>query len=577
MSERGAPHGNERTASIGKYRLIASLGRGGMADVYLAVVSGPAGFNKLQVLKLLRPHLAPEPEFVTMFLDEARLAARLNHPNVVQTNEVGDANGNYFIAMEYLEGQPLSRIIREAPKEVLLRVTADALAGLHYAHELADYDGSPLEVVHRDASPHNIFVGYDGQVKLVDFGIAKASTSSSDTMVGMIKGKVAYMSPEQASGTKVDRRSDVFSMGIVLWEALAGRRIWAELSDLQIIHDLALGTIPSLSSVVPDIAPELDAICQRAMTPTREDRYPTAQAFREAILAYLETLPQRPSQEDVGAFVATMFAQKRETIRGLVEQQLRDLQRGGTGLRIVDVETGSLRSGPSFDRNERTPTTGSRPRPSLEPASGRNSALHGGLVASQHPPGIAAASPRPAGRGGRMALIAGGVLLAGAVVGGLVFARSGGIAAPAGVTGGPHLAASTETPSASSAVPTPTAPDPDASGSASAAASAAPSARVEMRFSATPASARLILDDRLLPGNPYTALVEADGATHQLRVEASGFVTDTRDVLFEPNGRVEVALAREASTSKIKPKTGPTTTKGAGGKRAIDKVNPWGE
>jgi eukaryotic-like serine/threonine-protein kinase len=571
VSERGAPHSSERTASVGKYRLIASLGRGGMADVYLAVVSGPAGFNKLQVLKLLRPHLAPEPEFVTMFLDEARLAARLNHPNVVQTNEVGEANGGYFIAMEYLEGQPLSRIIREAPEDLLLRITADALAGLHYAHELADYDGTPLEVVHRDASPHNIFVGYDGQVKLVDFGIAKASTSSSDTMVGMIKGKVAYMSPEQASGTKVDRRSDVFSMGIVLWEAIAKRRMWADRSDLQIIHDLALGIIPTLASALPNVDPALDRLCQGALTPAREDRYASAQAFREAILSYLESRPVRPSQEDVGAFVSTMFAEKRETIRGLVEQQLRDLQRGGTSLRIVDVETGSMRSGPLLDRSERTPSvdTESQARVTIEPSSGRNSAPHGGLVASQHPPDHTAVSPLARRQAGRLGWAVGATLLLGVLLGGGYLVRSAQSRHAVSPTGGPSPLSSAEAPSASAA--------PVTSETAPPVASAAPSAplRVEMRFAAMPASARLVLDDRLLPGNPYTALVEADGATHRLRVEAPGFVTETRDVLFESNGRVELALTKEAAPTKTKGSTPvPKTT---GSKRSIDKANPWGD
>ncbi|MEO6574831.1 MAG: serine/threonine-protein kinase, partial [Polyangiaceae bacterium] len=163
-------------ASFGKYNLFASLGRGGMADVFLSVARGPMGFNKLAVVKRLRAALADDPQFREMFLDEARLAARLNHPNVVHTYEVGDQDGVYFIAMEYLEGQPLNKVIREAVKrnEVFdqcfcARVISDALAGLNHAHELADYDGRPLNIIHRDISPHNIFVTYAGQVKVVDF------------------------------------------------------------------------------------------------------------------------------------------------------------------------------------------------------------------------------------------------------------------------------------------------------------------------------------------------------------------------------------------------------------------------
>ncbi|MEO5726527.1 MAG: serine/threonine-protein kinase, partial [Byssovorax sp.] len=162
-----------RGNNFGKYRLVASVGHGGMADVYLAVSTGPAGVTKLQVVKRLRQNLAEEPDFLSMFLDEARLASRLNHPNVVQTNEVGEVDSGYFIAMEYLDGQPLNRILhagktRPAPPGLYLQIIAEALAGLHYAHELADYDGTPLAIVHRDTSPHNIFVTYEGQTKLVD-------------------------------------------------------------------------------------------------------------------------------------------------------------------------------------------------------------------------------------------------------------------------------------------------------------------------------------------------------------------------------------------------------------------------
>jgi serine/threonine-protein kinase len=209
---------------VDRYRLIAGIGTGGMADVYLAVYGNADidRFQKLLVLKILKPELSADPEFVAMFLDEARLAARLNHPNVVQTIEVGENAGRHFLAMEYLEGQPLNRVMQvlgghsgfdlSGRLTVLLR----ALAGLDYAHELADYDGTPLSVVHRDVSPGNILVGYGGQIKLMDFGIAKAKDSSSETRVGMFKGKTAYMAPEQARAGAVDRRADIYAAGVVL-------------------------------------------------------------------------------------------------------------------------------------------------------------------------------------------------------------------------------------------------------------------------------------------------------------------------------------------------------------------------
>src|SRR5271154_5552065 len=180
-----------RIIRLGKYQLLAVLGRGGMAEVFLALSRGAMGFDKLAVIKRLRPGLADDKSFRDMFLDEARLAARLNHPNVVHTYEVGEQNGQYFIAMEYLEGQSLNKVIRELVKsneaiepEVCARIVSDALAGLHHAHELRDYDGTPLQIIHRDISPHNVFVTYDGQIKLVDFGIDKAALSSQTTEVG---------------------------------------------------------------------------------------------------------------------------------------------------------------------------------------------------------------------------------------------------------------------------------------------------------------------------------------------------------------------------------------------------------
>src|SRR5215468_3006277 len=218
MCRGGAVTAEDEAQGLRKYRLIAEIGKGGMADVYLAVVQGPAGFNKLVVIKKTRSELTRDPEFIAMFLDEARLAARLNHPNVVQTHEVGQEGDRYFIAMEYLDGQPLNRIRARAGSSfgvnLQVRVLADVLAGLHHAHELCDFDGTPLGVVHRDATPQNVFVTYDGLIKVVDFGIAKAVDSSAETRTGVVKGKVTYMAPEQAKGDRVDRRADIFAVGV---------------------------------------------------------------------------------------------------------------------------------------------------------------------------------------------------------------------------------------------------------------------------------------------------------------------------------------------------------------------------
>jgi serine/threonine-protein kinase len=320
---------------FGKYRLIAELGHGGMAEVFLAIASGPAGFNKLVVLKQIREQLAEDPEFLAMFLDEARLAARLNHPNVVQTNEVGEDGRRYFIAMEYLEGQPLNRVVQRLAKDGRLtlamhvRILIDALAGLHYAHELTDFDGTSLQVVHRDATPHNIFVTYAGQVKVVDFGIAKALGSSAETRTGVLKGKISYMAPEQALGEKVDRRADVFAVGIMLWEALAGRRPFKGHNDVVILQKLVAGEIPSPGTVREDIPELLEAICMKALAHDREERFATAEDMQRALEAALEKLGERPQLRAVGDLVTKAFADERLRIRGVIEAQMASIRTSG--------------------------------------------------------------------------------------------------------------------------------------------------------------------------------------------------------------------------------------------------------
>ncbi len=316
------------SGALGKYRLIAELGHGGMAQVFLALARGPAGFNKLAVIKQIREQLADDPEFLTMFLDEARLAARLNHPNVVQTNEVGEDGKRYFICMEYLEGQPLNRIIQRVgrdngiPLGLQLRVLCEALAGLHHAHELTDYDGTPLQVVHRDVTPHNVFVTYAGQVKVVDFGIAKALSQSAETKAGVLKGKVAYMAPEQARGDKVDRRADIFSVGVMMWEALVGRRMFKGLTDVVIIQKIVNGQLQSPRSANPAVDEKLDAVCMKALAHNRDERYETAADFQAAIEQALEGIGDRSNLRDAGKLIQQHFEAERARIKALVEAAL---------------------------------------------------------------------------------------------------------------------------------------------------------------------------------------------------------------------------------------------------------------
>jgi serine/threonine-protein kinase len=315
--------------SSGRYYPIARLGRGGMSEVYLAIARGPAGFNKLVVVKRLLSSLASDPQFLEMFLDEARLTARLNHPNIVQTNEIGVSEGTYFIAMEYLDGQPLLKVVqrlhpRPLPVDVALRIAGNVAAGLHYAHTLTNFDGTALGIVHRDISPQNIFLTYSGQIKVVDFGIAKVAGQTTETAAGILKGKIAYMSPEQMGGGGLDGRADVFSLGVVLYETLTGRRMWGgPTRDVNIVKRLVTGDIPSAPRlVVPDLPQDVDRICQRALEADPQKRYPSALEMHKDLEASIARLSHRTSEREIGEMIAEMFEQERQVMAKIIEKQL---------------------------------------------------------------------------------------------------------------------------------------------------------------------------------------------------------------------------------------------------------------
>ena len=342
---------------LGKYRIIALLGQGGMASVFLSVVPGPLGVNKLLVVKLLRDELSQDEDFLAMFLNEARLAARLNHANVVQTYEIGLEDGHHFLAMDYLDGQPLHAILRKAsrsgvPLDVHVRILAEMLAGLHYAHTLRDFDGTQLSVVHRDVSPQNVFVTYDGQVKLVDFGVAKTLAASHHTRPGALKGKLAYMAPEQLQPVPTDRRADLFAVGILLWEMLSGKRMWQGMNEVQIVSQLAAGLpFPALPSDI-GLPAGLDAICERALQPNPDHRYRTA-AEMEMDLDRVSIGAADSHARNLGRVVSLAFAGERAERQALIESS-----RHG-------VVTGELPQAPHARDVER-PATPPRAMPSID-------------------------------------------------------------------------------------------------------------------------------------------------------------------------------------------------------------------
>ena len=301
-------------------------------NVYLAALQGPGGFNKLLVVKELKPDLADDDTFVSMFQDEARLAARLVHPNIVQTNEVGSEGRRHFMVMEFLDGRSLHRITKRLGERFSvgahLRVLSEALLGLHYAHELRDFDGASIGIVHRDVSPLNLFVTFDGQTKVLDFGIAKTADSSLQTATGVVKGRIAYMAPEQAWGTKVDRRADVYSVGVMLWEAAAGRRLWPGMSDVEILARGLRDGAPSLGSVRPGTPAELDSICAQAMARECEDRYATADLLLADLEEHLAHRRDTMTMREIGALASSAFADERRKMTSLIDKALTRMRAG---------------------------------------------------------------------------------------------------------------------------------------------------------------------------------------------------------------------------------------------------------
>jgi serine/threonine protein kinase len=275
---------------LDRYQLIGEIASGGMATVFLARLAGVGGFSRLVAIKRLHPHLAREREFVEMFLDEARLAAGIHHQNVVGIQEIGTSEGGYYLVMDYIEGVTFATLLSDVgatkerlPIPVVLRIVIDTLLGLQAAHELVDeHTGKALEVVHRDCTPQNILVGMDGSSRLTDFGIARATSRIANTRDGSMKGKLAYMAPEQTKGDAIDSRADLFSVGVVLWEALSGRRLFRGTSEAETLRRLLVEPIPVLAEIagVPKV---LSDVCVRALEREPEDRYQSAVAMVDAL------------------------------------------------------------------------------------------------------------------------------------------------------------------------------------------------------------------------------------------------------------------------------------------------------
>ena len=301
--------------TFGRYELLLELGRGGMAVLYLARARGAGGFSKLFAVKQILPHLAADPPFVDMFLNEGRIAARLSHPNLCPVFELGQERGELFLVMEYLDGVPWDALAAAMPRDARgLQLTAGVFAqaceGLHYAHTFCDIDGTAMPIVHRDVSPQNVFVSTDGVCRVLDFGVSKIATDHKRTRTGVLKGKVPYMAPEQLRGEPVDGRADVWAAGVMLWEALAGQRLFDRDTDFLIYEAITGAEIPSVNADGARYPAAIDRVIARALERDRERRYATAREFAHDLLQVAAEIGGAASREQIASALGQLCGEQ---------------------------------------------------------------------------------------------------------------------------------------------------------------------------------------------------------------------------------------------------------------------------
>jgi len=481
-------HGN-----VGKYTILMELGSGGSATVSAAISKGIAGFSKIVVLKAIRDGLGHDEATVKMFLGEARLSARMNHPNVVQVYEVFKQNNLPVIVMEYLDGQSLATVLARCSGsddfqvEIGVAILAKTLAGLHYAHTLTDYSGEPLHLVHRDVSPHNVMIGYDGQVKLVDFGIAKLKNQGGQTRTGVIKGKLNYMAPEQVHGD-MDHRADIFAVGVMLWEIVARQRFWGDSGDATIIGRLLTGNVPRLCEAKPDADPELERICLKALAVDPEKRYARAADMQSDLEAYLKGSTVDVTQEVIGALIDRTCRDLREKTRAALQEKMSAVSVSGE----IDLNEG-------------------------------NDAVHSAVVSARS--------------GGRRPLWIGGAAALAVLLGAAFLASQRQAQAPVAASA-PRVAAE------------PAAPAPPAVAPAPLPAAPAPPERVRVNIVVLPQDAQLFLDDRRLSSNPFRDSLPRDSVEHTFRAEAEGFEMFTKSVRLESDVDITISMKGEKPAPK---------------------------
>lgn len=585
---------------FGEFELIAKLGRGGMAEVFLASkIERP---TELVVIKRLVADLGDD-EHRALFADETRVMSMLRHPNIVRTLDSSLARGAEFLAMEFLDGLALDRcagVVTGLGERAALHVVSELLDGLHYAHELRTTDGASAELVHRDVSPHNVFLTYEGRVTLVDFGIAKSRTRAQHTATGVVRGKLTYMAPEQALCDEVDRRADVFAAGVILWELLTGERFWASSSDVQILKRMTFGEIPD--AVHPKIRAELGEVLSRALAAKPEARFPTARAFREALAPLASGAFKRT---ELGARVSDAAGAYKGALEAAIAAHLA-AARGAGGLPGIDDAPPLIEPPPAPPslRGKMAATEGS-----VAAASGPGAALSESAAAAAAPTPEASSAEeesQPSGPRRRreiglldapgdatpdpLALTRGNSALS---VGPEARRRRGGV----GLVGGAGVAlavlvaifgvlrartaATTEASAAVTApvdvaAPLPLQPAPSAAaagGDAAVPASAAASDVIEVKLDAVPRDAVVTLDGNRVTDLPLAARFPRDRMGHELVVRA-GTRSESRILVFDRDVDVTVDLKSPASASTPVKSFGarPPATASA---KLVDDSDPW--
>ncbi|MBK6463943.1 MAG: protein kinase [Myxococcales bacterium] len=395
------------TYFLGRYRVVDEIGIGGMASVHLARMDGPGGFQRWAAIKKIHSHLIEDDSFIQMFLDEAQVVARISHPNVAQVFDLGKTEDTYWIAMEYLHGEPLREVIRRTeeigtamPPEIACRVIADAAEGLHAAHDLTGKNGEQLNLVHRDVTPHNLFVTYDGITKVLDFGIAKFSSRAAHTKAGTLKGKLAYMSPEQVHGEQLDRRTDVFALGVVLWELTTGRRLFRMDSDLDTLAKVQECDVPRPSALIRGYPIDLEKIVMKTLSKDRNERFKTAKELSRSLQQLLMRRGLFIASDEVSQYMTTLFQErmkKRDEHLKWASEVTQTINKDGsppgTAPKATDRESSDVQN-----RNPKPAPAAPMAAPrTVDIGSGRSSHASGGPGPSAAGPGPSIAGPpRPA-------------------------------------------------------------------------------------------------------------------------------------------------------------------------------------